>query len=281
MTSGGRSVGAPWTVAASCMGQTIRLVMTASSVMSSQWKPAAAIRASSPSKFARDAALDAEQHRAEVARRLLQVLEAGDVVLGAEHGEELAQRARALRQAQDVVFLPALPAQRPLLDVRQPLEVEVAAGDDGDDGAAVERAEVARARRWPAPRPARAPCPSTFSISTIVAQMRFSGASSTLAGGEPPEHREVQVADPRDRGAVDEAVDLGQGDEPAGLERPPQARRRRAARRGGSPSAGASAVGHLHEARRESPPPPTGATTRSGVGQRLEDLERRRSPGPR
>ena len=87
----------------------IRLVMTASSVMSSQVKPAAAIRASRPSKFAARRGLDADQHRAEVARRLLQILEAGDVVVGAEQlrGNRAARPGRCGRRRMKYFFRPS------------------------------------------------------------------------------------------------------------------------------------------------------------------------------
>ena len=244
-------------------GQTIRLVMTASSVMSSQWKPATVIRASRPVEVRARPALDAEQHRAEVARRLLQILEAGDVVLRAEQGEEVAQRPRALRQPQDVVFLPALPAQRPLLDVGQPLEVEVAAGDDGDHAPAVERAEVAE--RVDRQRPGRL---EDHPLDVQHLDHRRADAvlrrEQHLRRRDIPEHREVQVADARDRGAVDEAVDLGQGDGAARLQRPAQARRAgRLDEADGRAGASAAATCTRPAAR---PPPPTGAMTRSGAG---------------
>ncbi len=58
-------------------------------------------------EFGARAALDAEQHRAVITGRFLEIFEARDVVVGAEAAEEFAQGAGALRQAQDVVFLAA------------------------------------------------------------------------------------------------------------------------------------------------------------------------------
>ena len=234
--------------------------MTASSVMSSQVKPAAVIRASSPSKLSRAPALDPEQHRAEVARRLLQVLEAGDVVVRAEHREELAQRPGPLRQPQDVVLLPPLPAQRPLLDVGQPLEVEVAARDDRDDRAARERPEVAQ--RVDGERPGR-----LEHHPLDVQHLDHGGADPVLRRQQHVGRREAAAA-PRScrspiRATAAPSTKLStcaQRHRLARLERPPQARRRRPARRAGRASPGASAVGDLHHpgrrARRRRPARP-------------------------
>ena len=103
--------------------------------------------------------------------------------------------------------------------------------------------------------------------------MRFSGARSTLSGGEAPQHREVEVADARHRRAVDEVVDLRQGHQRARLER---ARRGSAAPSGSTrrtAAAGASGVGHLHHARGEAAAA-DGDHQEVGGGELVEDLER-------
>src|SRR6056297_2133767 len=76
--------------------------------------------------------LDPDQDRAEVARRFLEILEPGDVVIGSQKFEEVAQRAGPLRQAEDEIFLAALEPHGPFLDLGQALEIEVAAGGDAD-----------------------------------------------------------------------------------------------------------------------------------------------------
>jgi hypothetical protein len=90
--------------------QMIRLVRTGSSVMSSQVKPDLVIRASRPSK--------SPGVRVSMPRRTEPKLRA-DFFRYSKRAMSSsgpsAQGPGALRQAEDVVFLPALPAQRPLL----------------------------------------------------------------------------------------------------------------------------------------------------------------------
>src|SRR5690606_19697164 len=75
--------------------------------------------------------LDADQDRAEIAGRLLEIFDAGDVVFRPQQVEEVAQGAGPLRKSQAEVFLEARMAHGPFLDVRQAFEIKISAGDDG------------------------------------------------------------------------------------------------------------------------------------------------------
>jgi histidine phosphotransfer protein HptB len=154
--------------------------------------------------------LDPDQHGAEVARRFLQVFEARDVVLGAQDLEEIAQRAGALRQPEDEILLHPGIAQRAFLDLGQALEIEVAARSDADHRLAANQVGQSGSASTASAPAGSSTIPSTFSISSMVTQMRSSGAWSTSPGIDVGKMREGLRADARDRRAVDEAVDARQ-----------------------------------------------------------------------
>ena len=170
--------------------------------------------------------LDTEQDRAEVARRFLQVLKAGDIVVGAEQVEELAQRTRALRQTQDVILLAAGCAERPFLDLGQALEIEIAAGCQADDPLALDDVAVEIAQRLDFQRAGR------LQHDALDVEHLDNGLTKTVLVDEDNgsrvvvlEHGVVEFADLGDGGAVDEIVDLVEADALAGFEAAHQARR--------------------------------------------------------
>ena len=239
--------------------------MTASSVMSSQVKPAAAMprlqRLEVP-------AGRSSRCRAAPSRSCAPTSSGTRSGRCRPPGRAAARNSRSapgpLRQPQDVVFLPALPAQRALLHVRQPLEVEVAAGDHRDHASA-RRRRGRPARRSPARRRARAPRPRR---SASRSWWRRCGpparASTSLAAKR---RSTAKFASPM-RATAAPSTKLstsGSVTRLARLERPPEARAAlgldEAHRRRAGPARRRPCT--MPEAR---PPPPPGSTRRSGAG---------------
>ncbi|MNY23379.1 hypothetical protein D3C86_1570430 [compost metagenome] len=115
---------------------------------------------------------------------------------------------------------------RPLLDVGQTLEVEVAAGDDGDDGLAFELFAADRIQRRDRQR-ARGLEHDTLDVQHVDDRHadRVFRKQHDLVGREAAKSRKIQIADPPDSCAIDEVVDLVERDKTAGLEALPEARR--------------------------------------------------------
>ncbi len=76
----------------------IRFARISFSVMSSKPMPALLKVRDQCREIFRRLGFDADQDRAEIAGRFLQIFEAGDIVIRAQQVEEIAQRAGALRQ---------------------------------------------------------------------------------------------------------------------------------------------------------------------------------------
>ncbi len=148
----------------------------------------------------------------EIAGALLRIFETGDVVVGTEQIEEIAQRAGTLCQSQDEIFLQPGIAHGTLLGVGRALEIEIAAG--GDHATIVLPRMLSRSIASSAVI-ASAPAgssttPSAFSISVIVTQMAFSAISVTCSAAKSFSAAEIQVADTADGRAVDKSIDLSQ-----------------------------------------------------------------------
>jgi hypothetical protein len=183
---------------------------------------------------------------------------------GPSRSRKGAQRARPLRKAEDEVFLQPLEAQRPLLHVRQPLEVEIAAGDDADDRLALDSLREKSFNASIASAPAgSSTTPSMLSISIMVAHSRFSGISLTSVGGNPSACRKFSrpisaTAAPSTKLSTLASFArrlLGEAEPQAG-----RAGRLAKTKRGPRPCSRKYCVTPA-----DSPPPPTGRITMSGV----------------
>ena len=76
---------------------------------------------------------DADQHRAKITRRLLQIFKTGNVVFRSKKIEERAQSARTLRKTEDEIFLQTFIAKCAFFDVWQSFKVEITARYDDDN----------------------------------------------------------------------------------------------------------------------------------------------------
>ncbi len=85
-------------------------------------------------KIFRVSGFDTNQDRPEVSGGFLEVFETRDVVVGAKDSQEILQRPRALRHPEDKIFFYPGIALCALLDLGQPLKIEIATGRDANDG---------------------------------------------------------------------------------------------------------------------------------------------------
>ena len=150
--------------------------------------------------------LDPDQDGPEIARRLLQIFKAGDVVIGAEHFQKLAQRTGTLRHAQDEVLLHAGIALGAFFHFGQAFEIEIATRTHTDHRLT---RNLAREVRQHVDR--QGTC--GFQDDAFGVQHHQHGGADAVFGGDqhfgrvhPGQRRKSPVADPSNGGPIHEIV---------------------------------------------------------------------------